>query len=47
MLRTLSGDLAQGLAHVMWIVAGLGVAAMIAAMMFPAVEAKDAPASKR
>ncbi len=46
-LRTLSGDLAQGLAHVMWIVAGLGVAAMIAAMMFPAVEAKDAPASKR
>ncbi len=46
-LRALSGDLASGVAHVMWIVAGLGVAAAIAAALFPAVAASDAAHSKR
>lgn len=46
-LRASSGDLALGLAQVLWIVAGLCIVAALAAAFFPAVSAADATPSKR
>ena len=46
-LHAISGDLAIGLARVLWIVAGLAIVAGIAAVFFPAVTAADAAPSKR
>jgi MFS family permease len=46
-LHAISGDLALGLANVLWIVAALATCAALAAVFFPVVSTQDATPSKR